>query len=426
MRKGLYTIQFLLLSASYIFAQQQCGYNTLLQNIQQQYPAYYDAVQEFYEEAQQATTYRNDEVYTIPIVVHVVWQRPEENISDAQIHEQLDVINKAFRRRIHDMDKVRGIFRGVVGDPRIEFQLDKIIRVQTDTPFKTQIDINNLQILYPDNVKLTSLGGSDAWDTEQYLNIWVCKIEDDKLLGYSYPPAMMDNWPEHSQSFPKEYDGIVLNYKAFGQHLDPFVNAAGDIIKLEGKALVHEIGHYLGLRHTWGDSELFVNDCALDDGLEDTPPMYGPSSSCDYEKNTCINNEGYDFPDMIENYMDYTVDECRISFTKQQIALMRYVLANRRPYLRASKLANNPSEDIIIYPNPTAKYCFIYTQPFQNPIYKIRVRSISGIPVNITISDVVGDNSNYKLDCSTLANGTYVVECFTLNEQFTKLVVVAK
>ncbi len=425
MRKGLFTIQLLLLSASSIFAQHQCGHAAIQHRIQQQYPAYYTAIQALYEGAQQLTTYRDDEIYTIPIVVHVVWNKQEENISDAQIQEQLVVLNRAFRRRIQNKDKVRGIFRGVVGDPRIEFQIDKIIRVQTNSTFKTQIDLNNLQILYPDNVKVTSLGGSDPWDTEQYLNIWVCKIEDDNLLGYSYPPAMMDNWPEHSQSFPKEYDGIVVNYKAFGQYLSPFITSLGDTLQLEGKALVHEVGHYLGLRHTWGDSELFVNDCALDDGLTDTPSMHGPSSTCDFEKNSCI-DDAFDFPDMVENYMDYTVDECRTSFTKQQIALMRYVLTNRRQYLRASKLEMNTTNDIIIYPNPTAKFCFIYTQPYQNPIYKIRVKSITGAPVNITITDVIGDNSNYKLDVSTLANGTYVVECFTLNDRFTKLIVVAK
>ena len=127
-------------------------------------------------------------VITIPTVVHVVYKKPKENISTAQIKSQITAINKDFRTTNPDISKVPAPWKGLIEDPRIKFQLatkdpdgnktDGIVRVQTNRgPFGSG-----------DDVKKASRGGSTAWPTDAYLNIWVCALGGG-LLGYAQFPA---------------------------------------------------------------------------------------------------------------------------------------------------------------------------------------------------------------------------------------------
>src|SRR5690606_22725573 len=150
-------------------------------------------------------------------------------------------------------------------------------------------------------------------------------------------------------------DGVVIQFQCFGSNNPnplPNPDGSGDILEVLGRTVTHEVGHYLGLRHIWGDG-----DCTAQDGVDDTPNATGQSDfDCDASKNTCVDNIfGVDLPDMIENYMDYSAEDCQNSFTQGQVDIMHGVLDNERYDLVHGNPASVSTLDEIslsIFPNP--------------------------------------------------------------------------
>lgn len=239
----------------------------------------------------------------IPVVVHVVWNTDEQNISDAQIQSQIDVLNEDFRKLNSDASQVPSVWSNLVADMGIEFflatedpngnQTNGITRTQTSKKYFTT----------EDDVKFASSGGEDAWPSDRYLNIWVChKIRSqigDNILGYAQFPGG-----------PAETDGVVIIDTAFG------TTGTATPPYDKGRTATHEIGHWLNLYHIWGDEFLFEDPCSRSDEVDDTPnqgePNYGvpefPHISCNNEPNG----------DMFMNYMDYVDDRCMVMFTQGQ------------------------------------------------------------------------------------------------------------
>ena len=175
---------------------------------------------------------------------------------------------------------------------------------------------------------------------------------------------------------------------------------------------VHEAGHYLGLRHIWGDG-----NCDTDDGIEDTPIALAPNRNCNFTVNSCEESIERDLPDMIENHMDYT--SCRSAFTKGQIGLMRFVLENRRFNLRPPI----PTDEtrISLYPNPSAGLFNIFIN--EGFIYEhIRVYSSSGKQIEIPIIER-GSRNSYSLDLTGFPQGVYFIEFSRPGEFVTKRLV---
>ena len=128
----------------------------------------------------------------------------------------------------------------------------------------------------------------------------------------------------------------------------------------KGRSAVHEIGHFLGLRHIWGDG-----DCTEDDGIDDTPDAADASQqTCNLNSNTCVETP-FDFPDMIENYMDYSDDRCQNMFTKQQIDIMRYILRTSRAGIVAETVIQYPASIAEIQNRLSAK---VYPNPANNAV----------------------------------------------------------
>lgn len=231
----------------------------------------------------------------IPVVVHVLYNAPEQNISDDQVHSQIEALNRDFRRRNADSAQTPGRFKSIAADVSIEFYLataDPKGRPTTGIVRKaTQVKAWNAD----DKIKFSSQGGDDAWDSRAYLNIWVGHTR--RLLGYA---SVVGG--------PAEKDGLVINYTAFGTK-----NIGGPYNM--GRTAVHEAGHWLGLKHTWGDTY-----CG-DDGVGDTPKQGNFTSGCPTGFRTSCNNgsEG----DMYMNYMDFTADACINLFTEGQKERMR-------------------------------------------------------------------------------------------------------
>ena len=323
----------------------------------------------------------NVETYHIPVVFHIVYNADQENIPDSVIISQIDVLNEDYRRLNENSSDTREEFLEFAGDPNIEFFLANvdpngnptsgIIRQYTDREeFLMFEDIFSNEITL-DEVKLSSMGGSDAWDTDKYLNIWVCNIgvleiiglELGQVFGYAYPPVNVDEalmslenmetipeWPTDMLTNDENLQGVVLHYTAVGRN-NPAANDDGMIENNLGRAAVHEIGHYLGLRHIWGDALAFFGDdgCSLDDGIADTPNANDQAGYvCDFNKNTCTGDDfgssGEDLPDMVENYMDYSPDACLNIFTNGQINIMRNILEISRPGLINENASLNHQE----------------------------------------------------------------------------------
>jgi hypothetical protein len=368
--KSIYIlIVFSLFTAGSILAQQNavyCGFDYFIRmkktHDQEWYRAYKAALTDWQDKRSDRSG--GDEVYVVPVVFHIIHNTEEQNIPDSVVHSQMEVLNEDYRRLNEDASLTRTEFLPVAADCMIEFELADfdpdgnpttgIIHYETDRA-GFELDFFS-QVNTLDEVKYASTGGADAWDPDHYLNIWVCNIEASfigQIFGLSYPPSGLDNWPDGSSAPNPGDDGVIVHYTTVGRN-NPQASADGTDQNNKGRTLTHEVGHYFGLRHTWGD-ELFADPCSEDDGMSDTPLCgMGDQYACDFEANSC-DEGGDDLPDQLENYMDYTQDECYNMFSQEQMSLMRFVLENQRLELLEGNALQTEESDLIrfsIYPNP--------------------------------------------------------------------------
>ncbi|MEZ5045217.1 MAG: M43 family zinc metalloprotease [Saprospiraceae bacterium] len=242
-------------------------------------------------------------VITIPVVFHIVYNTASENISVAQVQSQLDVLNEDFRRLNADRNNTPPDFLGVAADVEIQFCLATVDPTGNATNGITRTQTNSTSFGTNDQVKFNSSGGKDAWPASQYLNFWVCDISGN-ILGYAQFPGG-----------PASTDGVVIDYAYFGT-----IGTATAPFDL-GRTATHEVGHWLNLRHIWGDG-----GCGVDDFVADTPTAGGANytgSPCTYPGPNSCNQGANDLPDMFQNYMDYSDDGCMNLFTSGQTARMR-------------------------------------------------------------------------------------------------------
>lgn len=237
---------------------------------------------------------------TIPLVIHVVYNTPEENISDAQVQSQLGVLNSDFARTNADASQTPSAFASVAAGTGIQFCLVKTLRVKTN---KKSFSDNN-------EVKFCKTGGSDALDTTKYMNVWVCNL-GEKLLGYAeFPNTKVSN----------TY-GVVVNYGAFG------TTGTARSPYDKGRTLTHEMGHCLSTHHIFGDSPI---SCKKTDHCPDIPAQTQSTSGCPSFPKTdfcSMNPPGI----MFMNFMDYTDDACMNMFSQDQANRMNATL-NIAPY----------------------------------------------------------------------------------------------
>jgi hypothetical protein len=233
---------------------------------------------------------------TVGVVVNVVYQTAAQNISEAQVRSQIDVLNRDFGAANADKAKVPTPWKGLVTDSRIRFKLREITRTRTT---KTSFTAD-------DAVKRVSTGGIAPKRPARHLNLWVCPLGGG-LLGYAQFPGG-----------PAATDGVVINYRAFGTSGTAQAPFKG------GRTATHEVGHYFNLRHIWGDTE----DCSGTDYVPDTPNCAGPNYGTPaFPTVTCNNGPN---GDMFMNYMDYVDDAAMFMFTAQQVLRMRSTLDGPR------------------------------------------------------------------------------------------------
>ena len=266
-------------------------------------------------------------VITIPVVVHVIHSGQPvgvaPNITDSQVLSQITAMNNDYRR----MAGTRGANTSPVGaDTMIQFALAK--QDQQGNPTNGVNHVNLCQKSWSMTEINNIVKPSTIWDPMQYLNMWSVNFSDATLLGYAQFPEG-SGLPGVPTGGTANSDGVVSNYATFGStdfNDGTFIMTAPYD---KGRTMTHEVGHWLGLRHIWGDS-----DCG-NDYCEDTPIAHTANYTCNTSKPACPPSTG---SEMVRNYMDYTNDTCMNIFTIDQKARMLAVLNNavRRMTLKTS------------------------------------------------------------------------------------------
>jgi PKD repeat protein len=254
-------------------------------------------------------SYKTGAVRIIPVVFHIIHQYGEENISKAQILDQMRVLNEDFRRMNADTVNTRAEFKARSVDTEIEFKLarkdpqggctDGITRTYSTLTDGGDNEVKNLI----------------RWDYRKYMNIWIVKKIGREAAG----SGIILGYATFPYSTNSSNDGIVM--------ISSRVGTIGTSSKFNaGRTLTHEVGHWIGLYHP------FEGGCggscnSTGDRICDTPPVIASSNGCPKNNNSC-NNDNPDELDMVENYLDYSNGNCQNAFTAGQKAVINAVVSN--------------------------------------------------------------------------------------------------
>ncbi|MEP7373293.1 MAG: zinc metalloprotease [Chitinophagaceae bacterium] len=278
--------------------QRKCAADDVLQEQLKNDPALRDRmnrIEEFSRRvAENPTSYRllSSGIIEVPVVVNVLYRTAAQNISAAQIQSQIDVLNKDYSATNSDYNLTSTYNSVKSGDIRVRFVLDQVVRKSTT---KKSWSTN-------DAMKKSAQGGISPTSPTTKLNLWVCNLGGG-ILGYA-------QFPGGSSAT----DGVVIDDNATGTT----GTAAAPFNK--GRTATHEIGHWMNLRHIWGDAT-----CG-NDQVSDTPLHNAANFGCPAagHKSTCTGTP----VEMTMNYMDYTDDACMYMFSAGQKTRMLAVFTS--------------------------------------------------------------------------------------------------
>lgn len=460
--KKLILLFISLLTYSFSFGQEffkrTCAFDEILKSTNKQYQIDDEALHNLLNDKANMRMEGNDTIYVINTVVHLVYWKDNayQNLTDAYVQSQIDALNRDFNLLNSDSVNLRNEFIPFRGNAKIYFQL-----ANTDPQGNPSTGITRKKTLTlgfnplteehkkKDILNRPNYGGTPAWNVKKYLNIWVCDLNRGGSLstgllgGYAYPPANLEHWEvpiilgndtivQNNALNRGNLDGVTIDYRFFGQ-FNPFNldSLGGSDVYGKGRACVHEVGHYFGLRHIWGDAiDTFgvrtPPGCEVDDFIDDTPNSFTAYANyftrdnlCDTFVNSCnvpypVN--GIDYPDMFENYMDYSTDKCYNLFTLGQIDFMRYVLLTRRNGLIIDRLTSLPTgvtqvsaanNNIDLFPNPSTGKVFVRQNAGFKSDVQVKVYNLMGeIVYQKTVSAA---DKNFDIDLSGKAASIYMI-----------------
>ena len=346
-----------------------------------------EVIEDIEREIQQANVAARSSVTYLQTVVHVLWNSANDNLTDSVVQANIDLVNKDLRRQNADTNLTPDYFLPVAADTEIELRL-----AQADPNGQPT---NGVTHTYTDSTKFRgdfghmkydSTGGKTAWNTENYLNIWIVREIETNIpgggttLGFGTLPG----------SLPAEEVGLVIRT---GQ----FVSSYG------WRTITHEFGHFTCLLHPTAYDTCYDADLVADTPIGKDSIFY----SCTDTLITCGNGP---YGNMHMNFMSYTNGNCMNIFTQGQKARMLNCIETQFPglseysYLGVNNLTN---QALLVSPNPTSD--FLHFQSSKNGIY-----SIMDVQGRIVFSDkaVLGKN---ELSVSTLPLGVYLLQLQTDN-----------
>jgi len=322
-----------------------------------------DAAKEIKRQRLAGESDRSSDVRIIPVVFHVIHQGGSENISYEQIEDQVRILTEDYTRTNADTTNTREIFKPVAADANVEFRLAKKDPQGNCTDGVVRI-WSNLTDNAPESIKSLSY-----WNSSRYFNVWVVNsIENDGpgfIVGYAQFPGFG----------AATTDGVVIR--------SDYVGDIGTAAGRKGRAMSHEVGHWVGLFHT------FQGGCSGGifggDGVDDTPPVTdGGNPGCPLTANTC-NNDSPDLIDQVENYMDYTNGSCQNMLTFGQKDVIDAALNGSRSQIHS---AANLSFTGVDSPSPSA------CKPLAH-FYAEKTLICSGNPITFTDDSYNGQVTTY-------------------------------
>lgn len=398
-----------------------------------------------------------EEIITIPVVFHIVLPNPYL-ITDAAVQSQIDELNVDFSGLNADSTNAANFYSVRGHSLKIRFVLARRTPagIATNGIDRVVSHVGSNANLLVDPVKRKALGGADAWDPNSYLNCWIANdVSGKNILGYAQFPG---------EGISSD-DGIFCSYKSIG------TNSCNNPSYNKGRTLCHEIGHYFGLFHIWGDEDGCDGDdfrqlsdagstVILPTGLFNAPgngntnadigdtPNQGASSRNCFSGTIADDCSPSATGKMYQNYMDYTPDDCYSLFTKKQVARMEWILDNFRYSLKTSLGASTPAGVVKLDASPyepvspggvEAIGCASFTYPsvLSCPgtiIPKIRIRNngtdklttlkvgllVNGVPktpvtVNIAAGLAFGETKVVSFPSVSAIAGEYKLKFYTYN-----------
>ena len=410
MRRIILSFGIYLFTGVAVFSQNEalpCGHVQATDALRAKYPWLHElemSHQEMEQDAETEGVERN--VRIIPVVVHILHNYGNENISDAQVHDAIRIMNEDFQRRQPDSANIAQAFKNIFGNPNFEFRL-----ARKDPNGNCTSGITRTVSTHTFNAGEEAKSIAPTWPRNRYMNVWVVQKLENGAGGYTYTPGTAQWIPEA--------DGIILVNRQFGS-IGTSMGGA-----LARRTLSHEAGHWFNLQHTWGGSNTpgLASNCNSDDGVSDTPNTQGVGNqSCNLTQNTCNSL------DNIQNIMDYS--SCPIMFTNGQSTRMNTAAnsntAQRANLWSAGNLTFTGTADgftdtlcapIVDFHTPLRIVCVGSSLTFTDLSYNGTVASWNWTFTNLTDGSTVLNSTDQNPVMQFTVPGVYSVSLTATNNQ---------
>ena len=338
---------------------------------------------------------RDQALLTVPVVFHIVMSNPSQ-VTDAQIQAQMDTLNKDYAGINGDTVRIPSWFKSLFGVANIQFALAKQTPDgEPSTGIERYTTAHGDFSVFTTDVKHVATGGANAWNTNNYLNVWICQLSGGYLgLG----------------TFPNDGDsanqGVMIDYRSIPG--GSYTNYNG------GKTLTHEAGHYFNLYHTWGDDN---GACSGTDYVDDTPNQSDYTSGCPGMVEKLDACTAVSPGVLYQDYMDYSYDNCLVMFTTQQAARMQAAVTLYRSALFTSPglqtpVVNNYDVRLKTIAQPIGRICtgtFAPAISFRN----VGSNTITSLTINVVIDGTFITAYNWTGSVASLSEASVTLNSIT-------------